>query len=245
MTKISRDEVFIPAIKPAKKMRLADLVEIEMLTPNQIKAREYWQQADNDLLMAGSAGTGKTFLAMHFALEQVLLSETPYKNLIIVRSAVPTRDMGFLPGDQAEKEDPFTAAYKQTVEQLFGGVDDSAWTTTTSSNQVQFMTTSYVRGITIRDAVVVVDEIQNMTYHEIRSVITRLGPRTRLILCGDTAQSDLHGRERDEAKRGFDKLVTILKAMRNTEIVTFRPEDSVRSGRAREYLITEELLFKE
>lgn len=223
-----------------KKPRIDNLITIQAMSENQGKAMRAYKEGNN-LIMTGSAGAGKTFLAMQMGFEDVLMRETPYDSITIVRSAVPTRDMGFMPGNQDEKEDLFTAPYKAIVADLFNSSSDDAWNKVINSHLLNFISTSYVRGITLKDTVVIIDEFQNMSYHELRSVITRLGPNTRLVLSGDTAQIDLVGREKDAAQRSIKRTLDIFGHIKNTEIVEFTQADCVRSGLVREFLMTEEL----
>jgi len=225
-----------------KKPKIENLSTIKMLTKGQSDSKAIWD-SNKDILMCGSAGTGKSLLALYFGLEQVLATDNHYNKVIIIRTAVPTQDMGFLPGEIIDKEDPYNAPYKSIVNHLFNSTD--AWDKVIQSGQVQFMTTSYIRGITLDDAVIFVDEIQNMRYDELRSTITRLGESTRLILAGDTKQTDLQGREAAAAIRGFNKFKAIFDRMKNTDQIEFKPSDIVRSGRVRDFIITEELYDKE
>jgi len=166
------------------RLKLEHLTKLEPLTANQKLAFDSFASG-NHLCLDGSAGTGKTFISLYLALEAVLNKD--YEKVIIVRSAVPTRDMGFLPGTQEEKEDAYTAPYKAIVNDLF--LDQEAWTKLTSGKTIEFLTTSFIRGITIKNAIVIVDESQNCNYHELCSVITRLGEDCRFIMSGDYYQS--------------------------------------------------------
>lgn len=176
------------------------------------------------------AGTGKSFLACFLALDQIFNEKGGPKKLIIVRSAVPSRDMGFLPGNAKEKAAEYEAPYKAMIGELFGRSD--AYQILKSKFIVEFLTTSYVRGITLNDAIVIVDEIQNMTFHEASSVITRIGKNCRLIICGDRRQNDLSNNSRD-----VWKLLNITERMKSFSHVDFREHDIVRSGFVKEFLL--------
>jgi phosphate starvation-inducible protein PhoH len=176
------------------------------------------------------AGTGKSFLALFLALDQIFNEKGGPKKLVIVRSAVPSRDMGFLPGNSKEKASEYESPYKAMIGELFGRGD--AYQLLKSKYIVEFMTTSYVRGITINDAIVIVDEIQNMTFHEASSVITRVGKNCRLIICGDRRQKDLSNHSRD-----VWKLLNITERMKSFSLVDFREHDIVRSGLVKEFLL--------
>lgn len=176
------------------------------------------------------AGTGKSFLACFLALDQIFNEKGGPKKLIIVRSAVPSRDMGFLPGNTREKMAEYEAPYRAMIAELFGRAD--AYQVLKSKFIVEFMSTSYVRGITINDAIVIVDEVQNMSFHEASSVITRIGKNCRLIVCGDRRQNDLSNHSKD-----VWKLLNITERMKSFSLVDFRENDIVRSGLCKEFLL--------
>lgn len=218
-------------------VRLDDLMTFEPLTETQHKVFDAFDDEEN-LVLAGSAGTGKTFIALYLALEQVLDPETTYKKVVIIRSVVPTRDIGFLPGTANEKMDMYTAPYKNICTELFG--DKNTWgKLTNSSNQIQFDSTSFIRGTTYEDAIIIVDEMQNLTFHELDSVITRVGRGSRIMFCGDYYQSDF--RFQDE-KDGIFKFLRILENMKHFTVINFTWKDIVRSGIVRDYIMTKEML---
>jgi len=226
------------AMKPRQqlKLRLDDLKEIEPMTKNQEKVCKAFGKGDN-IVLAGSAGTGKTFLALGLGLEEVLDKNTPYQKLIVVRSIVPTRDIGFLPGDEEEKKLVYEAPYIGICANLFG-VND-AWEKLKQSNDVEFMTTSFIRGVTLDDCIIVVDEMQNLTAHELDSVITRVGENCRILLCGDYYQSDFH---KNNDKDGILKFLEVVSHLTGFSIIEFNWEDIVRSGLVRDYIMTKEQL---
>ena len=173
-------------MKKPNVLKLEHLVKLDPLTANQKLAFDAFESGSH-MCLDGSAGTGKTFISLYLALEAVLKKD--YDKVVIVRSAVPTRDMGFLPGTQEEKEDAYTQPYKAIVTDLFD--DGEAWDKLTRLNRkIEFLTTSFIRGLTIKNAVVIVDESQNCNYHELCSVITRLDEDCRFIMAGDYYQSD-------------------------------------------------------
>ena len=217
-------------------VRLDDLMTFEPLTETQHKVFDAFDDEEN-LVLAGSAGTGKTFLALYLALEQVLDPETQYNQIVIIRSMVPTRDMGFLPGTKAEKEEAFTTPYKRICDELFG--DKSSYNKMITSNQIQFESTSFIRGTTYEESIIIVDEMQNLTFHELDSVITRVGRGSRIIFCGDYYQSDF--KYQDE-KEGIFKFLRILENMKHFSVIDFTWKDIVRSGIVRDYIMTKEML---
>ena len=213
-----------------------ELYTYEPLTENQKKAYNAWDDGEH-LCLTGTAGTGKTFIALYLALEAVLEKQTAYHKITVIRSVVPTRDMGFLPGSLAEKQEVFETPYKNIMLELLG--DDSPYRRLVHNHQLEFITTSYIRGMTIDNSIIIVDEMQNLNFHELDSVITRVGQNCRLIFCGDYHQSDFReGSERD----GIMKFMRIIESMKNFTTVTFGWEDIVRSDFVRDYIMTKEML---
>ena len=193
--------------KPLKKVRIDDLLTFQPITENQQKTYDAYKK-DKHLLLHGIAGTGKTFLSLYLSLEEVLDPSTVYDDVFIVRSVVSTRDIGFLPGDEQEKVSIYEAPYRSICRELFG-IKDS-YDALKQQNNVKFMSTSFIRGITINNAVVIVDECQNLNFHELDSIITRIGKNSKIIFCGDYTQTDL---TRDNDKRGIISLYQNLKRL--------------------------------
>ena len=218
------------------KLRLEDMMEITPLTPNQRLAYEAYEDG-NSLVLAGSAGTGKTFMALSLALEDALDKEMQYDKVVIIRSIVPTRDIGFLPGDEEEKKDAYTGPYRSICAELFNDAD--AWMKLKNAGTINFMSTSFIRGLTISNAIVVLDEMQNLTFHELDSIITRVGENCRFIMCGDYYQSDF---QKEGDKAGILKFLSIIEQLRAFETVEFGWEDIVRSDFVRDYIMTKEML---
>jgi len=216
------------------KLKLENLRELEPITKNQEKVFKSYEDGYN-LCLSGSAGSGKTFLALYLALEDVLNKDTPYDKVVIIRSVVPTRDIGFLPGNEDEKLDAYAGPYKGIMTELFA--DGNAWEKLVNQQFVEFTSTSFIRGITISNAIVIVDEMQNLNFHELDSVITRLGESTKLIMCGDYYQSDFD-KERDRS--GILNFLEIIQRMKYFDHIEFSWEDIVRSGLVREYIMTKE-----
>lgn len=215
-------------------IKLEHLTEIEPITDNQKLAKGYWEDGDN-LVLAGSAGTGKTYLGLGLALESVL--DKQYNQVIVVRSIVPTRDIGFLPGDEVEKKKAYTNPYVGLAADLFD--DGEAWDKLLMQKKVQFLSTSFIRGTTYDNAVILVDEMQNLTFHELDSVLTRVGENCRIILCGDYYQSDFR---KEEERSGLPRILEILEHLNNFSIVEFGWQDIVRSDFVRDYIMTKEML---
>lgn len=199
-----------------------DLIKIEPLTDNQALTFN----SKKNLVLHGAAGTGKTFISCHLAFESLFTQE--FNKVVIIRSAVPSRDIGFLPGTEKEKSAVYEEPYKDIAIELFGRGD--AYEVLKNKDIVQFMTTSFIRGITINDCVVIVDECQNMTFQELDSIITRIGQNCRVIFCGDYNQADLKD-------NGIKKFMDILKGTDAFDFIDFKIEDIVRSGLVKKYLI--------
>jgi phosphate starvation-inducible protein PhoH len=200
------------------------------LTDNQEKTFTSYREGKN-LLLHGMAGTGKTYISMYLALQDVLKHHT-YDNVTLVRSVVPTRDMGFLPGTQKEKTKAYEQPYFPIAKDLFGRSD--AYDILKNKGIINFMSTSFIRGTTIEDSIIIVDEVENMTFHEIDSVITRCGKNSKIIFCGDFRQSDL---QRFEDRQGLKKFMEIVFKLRSFDYIEFTQDDIVRSGLVREYII--------
>ena len=213
------------SIMPKKSKTLAGagltLEEIEPLTQNQVRVFD----SQRNLVLHGVAGTGKTFISCYLAFDDMV--KNLYDRLIIIRSAVSTRDIGFLPGTEKEKASVYEEPYKDICIELFGRGD--AYEVLKNKNLVHFMTTSYVRGVTLRNAVVIIDECQNMSFHELDSIITRVGENCRIIFCGDFRQSDL-------PKNGLKDFIRIVKVMDEFDFIDFEIKDIVRSDFVKNYI---------
>ena len=202
-----------------------ELREIEPLTRNQLKVFE----STKNLVLHGLAGTGKTFISCYLAFDD--MAKNCYERLVIIRSAVPTRDIGFLPGNMSEKSSVYEEPYRDICNDLFGRGD--AYQILKTKNIVDFMTTSFIRGITLRNAVIVIDECQNMSFHELDSIITRMGEHCRVIFCGDFRQADLK-----TGQSGMLDFLQILKRMEEFDFIEFEVEDIVRSSFVKNYIIS-------
>lgn len=214
------------------KVTINHLKTFEPLTENQKIFFEAYTQGDYFIALHGVAGTGKTFIALYKALEEVLDKSNPFKKIIVVRSAVQSREIGHLPGDVSEKMDIYQQPYKQICETLFERKD--AWDRLEEQGYVEFISTSFIRGMSFDDAIIIVDEMQNMNFEEIDTVITRVGYRSKIIWCGDYRQTDLR---KNGDKTGILKFFDIAQHMQAFTRVEFTADDIVRSSLVRDYII--------
>lgn len=207
------------------------LAPIVPLTHNQRLAFQSYRSGKN-VFLTGSAGTGKTFILLSLMLE-TLFTDERYEKIIVVRSSVPTREIGYLPGNVKEKLDPYETAYKRLVCEILespGAFD------VLGKKNFDVICTSFVRGTTLENCLVLVDEASNLTFHELDSVITRVGKNCRIFFAGDESQSDLRFHERT----GYRDFLNIVKTMDSFEVIRFETGDIVRSGLVREYLLRKE-----
>jgi predicted ribonuclease YlaK len=210
-----------------------NLLKISGITDSQKKTMESYDSGKH-LFLYGSAGTGKTFITLYKALEEALREK---KQVYIVRSLVPSRDIGFLPGTIEEKSELYQSPYRHMVKYMFEQQSDDAFNSLydrlIEQGTIKFLTTSFIRGITLDNSIIIVDESQNLTFWELNSIITRVGQDSRIIFAGDIDQTDL----RREESVGFTTMLAILSTMDEVECVEFGLNDIVRSGFIKSYLI--------
>jgi len=218
------------------QVHAAELETFNPITERQSKAFEHWEDGYN-LVLSGSAGTGKTFIALYFAFYEMLNNPDKYRKVMILRSMVATRDAGHLPGTKEEKEEPYKVPYKHLCDVIFGY--GGAYNKLVTQKKLEFETTSYIRGATFDNTIIVVDEMQNLNFHELDSVITRVGNDCRIIFSGDSKQTDF--KYKDE-KDGILRFVSIIEQMRFFKIVNFEWADIVRSDFVRDYIMTKDML---
>ena len=230
---------FAPKLEPKPKpqnhltLRLDDLKTFQPLTENQKKFFEAYKLGDYFIALHGVAGTGKTFCALYKAIEEVMDKSNPFNKIIVVRSAVQSRDMGHLPGDVNEKMEIFQQPYRQICENLFGRKD--AWDRLAEQHKIEFISTSFIRGMSFDDAIIIVDEMQNLTFEEIDTVMTRVGYRSKIIWCGDYRQTDLNKKKNDMS--GILKFFDIAQHMGAFTRIEFTPDDIVRSSLVKDYIM--------
>ena len=214
-----------------KKVRIDDLLTFSPITLNQEKTFTCFKSGQN-LLLHGIAGTGKTFISLYLALEEILNRSCSQDDIFIVRSVVSTRDIGFLPGDEQEKVSIYEAPYRSICSEFFN-VND-AYDSLKFQGNIKFISTSFVRGITLNNSIIIVDECQNLNFHELDSIITRVGKNSRIIFCGDYTQTDL---TRENDKKGILKFMEILKTIKEFSTIEFDIDDIVRSDFLKSYII--------
>ena len=213
------------------------LIDIDPLTDNQRKLFDSYAEQKH-LVAYGCAGTGKTFITLYNALREVLDEKTPYEKIYLVRSLVATREIGFLPGSYEDKSDIYQILYKNMVKYMFqmpSDVDfEMLYGNLKSQETIKFWSTSFLRGTTLDNSIVIVDEFQNCTLHELDSIITRVGENSKIMFCGDATQSDL---QKTNDRNGVVDFMNILRKMPSFDIIEFGVDDIVRSGLVKEYII--------
>ena len=222
--------------KKPQRIKSAELKQFEPLTENQAKFFETYKRGDYFTMLCGSAGTGKSFIACYKALEEVLDKTSSFHRVVIVRSAVQSRDLGFTPGSVEEKMSLYEQPYMQICHTLFGRRD--AYDALKECGRIEFISTSFIRGMSFDDAVIIVDECQNLTWEELSTIMTRVGYRSKIIFCGDYKQTDLYRNNKD--KSGMKKFHEIAKMMNSFTNIEFTTEDIVRSSLVRDFLIAVE-----
>jgi phosphate starvation-inducible protein PhoH len=213
------------------------LLDIEPLTDNQRKLFDAYAEGKH-LVAYGCAGTGKTFITLYNALREVLDEKTPYEKIYLVRSLVATREIGFLPGSYEDKSDIYQIPYKNMVKYMFQMPSDAEFEmlygNLKSQETIKFWSTSFLRGTTLDNSIVIVDEFQNCTAHELDSIITRVGENSKIMFCGDASQSDL---QKTNERNGIVDFMNVLRKMPSIDIIEFGVDDIVRSGLVKEYIL--------
>jgi len=230
-------------LKRKKPINTDVMVDIKPLTKNQEKFFDEYNKGRN-IFAYGAAGTGKTFVALYLALKEVLDVVTPYEKVYIVRSLVSTREIGFLPGDHEDKSFLYQIPYKNMVKYMFEMTDDTEFEMLYGALKTQetigFWSTSFIRGTTMDNAIIIVDEMQNLNFHELDSIITRVGENCKIVFCGDASQSDLTKTNERNGILDFSKIIAAMDQDFST--IEFGLDDIVRSGLVRNYLLAKNAL---
>jgi phosphate starvation-inducible protein PhoH len=224
-------------MKRKKALGSEYLLDIDPLTDNQRKLFDAYAEGKH-LVAYGCAGTGKTFITLYNALREVLDERTPYEKIYLVRSLVATREIGFLPGSYEDKSDIYQIPYKNMVKYMFQMPSDAEFEmlygNLKAQETIKFWSTSFLRGTTLDNSIIIVDEFQNCTAHELDSIITRVGENSKIMFCGDASQSDL---QKSNERNGIVDFMNILRKMPSIDIIEFGVDDIVRSGLVKEYII--------
>ena len=224
-------------VKKNKEINHINLVAIKPITDNQKQVFSSWKKGQNQFLF-GPAGTGKTFISLYLALQDIFDLKKPYERIVLVRSLMPTRDIGFLPGGEENKELLYQVPYQNMVKFMFEMASEQQFNSLYDGLKEQgslfFVSTSFLRGVTFDNAVIIVDECQNLNFHELDTIITRVGQNSKIIFCGDFDQTDLI---KTTEKNGLHDFLRILGEMKEFNCLEFTIGDIVRSGFVRNYLI--------
>lgn len=215
-----------------------NLKDVMPKTENQLRSFNAYEQGDN-LFLHGCAGTGKSFISIYLALKELEKARTKRHKLVIIRTAQSSKDIGFLPGTEKQKLEVYEAAYKAICTELYGRAD--AYDILKQKGIIEFHGTSFLRGTTIDNAIILIDEVQNQRYTEIRTVLTRTGDNSRVVLCGDTKQDDLTS-ERYKESSGLKDIMRVFNHMDAMRTIEFAVDDIVRSGFVRSFIIAENKL---
>ncbi len=225
------------ATKRNKEISTNSLVNIKPITDNQKVVFSSWKKSQNQFLY-GAAGTGKTFISLYLALQDVMDLKHPAEKVILVRSLIPTREIGFLPGDEEDKAALYQVPYQNMIQFMFEMPNEQSFNNLydklKSQGSLYFLSTSFLRGLTFDNAIIIVDECQNMNFHELDTIVTRVGQDSKIMFCGDFDQSDL---QRTNEKNGLHDFLRILEEMDEFNCTEFTIGDIVRSGFVRSYLI--------
>ena len=224
--------------KKNKEISSSNLIKVKPITEGQKSVFETWKQGKNQFLF-GCAGTGKTFISLYLAMQDVLNLQTKYEKVVLVRSLIPTREIGFLPGDEEDKAALYQVPYQNMVQFMFEQPNEQAfkmlYDRLKSQGSLYFLSTSFLRGLTFDNTIIIVDECQNLNFHELDTITTRVGQDSRIVFCGDFFQTDLL---KTGDKNGLHDFLRILEEMKDFNCTEFNIGDIVRSGLVRSYLIS-------
>ena len=225
------------ASKKSKEINHNNLTTIKGITDSQKVVFDTWKKGKNQFLF-GSAGTGKTFISLYLALNDIFDLKKPFDKVVLVRSLIPTREIGFLPGDEEDKAALYQVPYQNMVQFMFEMPNEQSFNNLydrlKGQGSLYFLSTSFLRGLTFDNAIIIVDECQNMNFHELDTIITRVGQDSKIVFCGDFDQTDL---VKQNERNGLHDFMRILEEMDEFNVTEFTLGDIVRSGFVRSYLI--------
>jgi|TARA_B100001250_G_scaffold404108_1_gene419579 predicted ribonuclease YlaK len=223
--------------KKNKEINHNSLVTIKPITDNQKEVFTTWKKGANQFLF-GAAGTGKTFISLYLALQDVFDLKSKYERVVLVRSLIPTREIGFLPGDEEDKAALYQVPYQNMVQFMFEQPNEQAFNSLYDKLKGQgslfFLSTSFLRGLTFDNSIIIVDECQNLNFHELDTIVTRVGQDSKIVFCGDFDQTDL---TKTTERNGLHDFMRILEEMDEFNLTEFEIGDIVRSGFVRNYLV--------
>ena len=223
--------------KKNKEISSSNLIKVKPITEGQKSGFETWKKGQNQFLF-GCAGTGKTFISLYLAMQDVLDLKKKYDKVILVRSLIPTREIGFLPGDEEDKAALYQVPYQNMVKFMFEQPNEQAFNMLydrlKNQGSLYFLSTSFLRGLTFDNSIIIVYECQNLNFHELDTITTRVGQDSKIIFCGDFSQTDL---VKQNEKNGLHDFLRILMEMQEFNTIEFNIGDIVRSGFVRNYLI--------
>ena len=225
------------ASKKNKEINHNNLVTIKPITDNQKVVFDSFKKGKNQF-MFGAAGTGKTFISLYLAMQAVMDLKTKYEKVVLVRSLIPTREIGFLPGDEEDKAALYQVPYQNMVQFMFEQPNEQSFNNLydrlKGQGTLYFLSTSFLRGLTFDNSIIIVDECQNMNFHELDTIITRVGQDSRIVFCGDFDQTDL---TKEKERDGLGDFMKIINEMKEFYSCEFDIGDIVRSGLVRSYIV--------
>lgn len=216
----------------ASVIQKLSIKEIIPLTDAQERVYDQFEEGKN-LVLHGLAGTGKSYISLYLALDEVMCDESPYQRVVVIRSAVPSRDIGYMPGSLKDKIKVYESPYEMICNNLFD--NQAAYSQLKSKHIIDFQSTSFLRGLTFDNTIIIIDEVQNMTSMELHTILTRIGNNTRFIMCGDYRQDDLADKRTEQS--GLKQTLQVLKLIPSVSIIEFGIKDIVRSGFVKQYII--------
>ena len=222
------DLELIAKIKNPEKLENSKVSQLNVIDNKFIKVKnlnqfKYLETIDNSTITfgIGPAGTGKTFLAVASAVK--MYSENKIKKIVLTRPAVEAGErLGYLPGDLSQKIDPYLVPLFDSLEYFFG---NETLQYLIDKRNIEIVPLAYMRGRTLNDACIILDEAQNATISQIKMFLTRLGENSKMIITGDETQIDLNNR----TFSGLKKTRKTLSKIEEVSVLEFENTDIVRN----------------